>query len=43
MDVVTTESLEFGLIIMGLTGGLALFLYGMEQMTGALRSSQATV
>ena len=33
-----TEVLEFGPIIMGLLGGLALFLFGMEQMTNALKS-----
>jgi len=33
-----TELLEIGPIIMGLLGGLALFLFGMEQMTDALKS-----
>ncbi|MGA1197355.1 MAG: Na/Pi cotransporter family protein, partial [Candidatus Latescibacterota bacterium] len=33
-----TEILEIGPIIMGLVGGLALFLFGMEQMTDALKS-----
>lgn len=36
VDVTTT--LEIGAIIMGLLGGLALFLYGMDQMTEALKS-----
>lgn len=33
-----SEVLEIGPIIMGLFGGLALFLFGMEQMTDALKS-----
>ena len=33
----TTNALEIGTIIMGLIGGLAIFLYGMEQMTDALK------
>ena len=33
----TTNALEVGTIIMGLIGGLAIFLYGMEQMTDALK------
>ncbi|MBT5875474.1 MAG: Na/Pi cotransporter family protein [Candidatus Latescibacteria bacterium] len=37
MDTVATNTLDFGLILMGLTGGLALFLFGMEQMTNALK------
>ena len=32
-----TNSLELGAILIGLFGGLALFLYGMEQMTEALK------
>lgn len=31
------DSLEMGAIIIGLVGGLALFLYGIDKMTGALR------
>ena len=37
MDVTSTETLQVGVIAMGLIGGLALFLYGMEQMTDALK------
>ena len=33
----TTNALEIGTIAMGLFGGLAIFLYGMEQMTDALK------
>lgn len=33
----TSNPLEVGTIIMGLFGGLAIFLYGMEQMTDALK------
>ncbi|HIE53595.1 MAG TPA: Na/Pi cotransporter family protein, partial [Chromatiaceae bacterium] len=33
------SSLEIGAILMGLAGGLAIFLYGMELMTGALKAS----
>jgi phosphate:Na+ symporter len=33
----TTNSIEFGVLIMGLLGGLAIFLYGMEQLTDALK------
>jgi len=33
------QSLEIGAILMGLLGGLAIFLYGMELMTGALKAS----
>lgn len=33
----TTNALEVGTIVMGLFGGLAIFLYGMEQMTDALK------
>jgi len=33
------KSLEIGAILMGLFGGLAIFLYGMELMTGALKAS----
>jgi len=32
-----TQTLEVGTIAMGLLGGLALFLYGMDQMTDALK------
>lgn len=32
-----SETLEYGPIIIGLMGGLALFLYGMDQMTIALK------
>jgi phosphate:Na+ symporter len=35
MDV--SNTLEVGTIMMGLVGGLAIFLYGMEQMTDALK------
>jgi phosphate:Na+ symporter len=31
------NSLDLGTMVMGLLGGLALFLFGMEQMTGALK------
>ncbi len=38
MDAIQTAStLQIGSIIVGLLGGLALFLYGMEQMTDALK------
>jgi phosphate:Na+ symporter len=37
-DVVAQE-LVVGPLVMGLLGGLALFLFGMEQMTGALKSA----
>jgi phosphate:Na+ symporter len=33
------DSLQIGAILMGLAGGLAIFLYGMELMTGALKAS----
>ena len=33
------SSLEISAILMGLAGGLAIFLYGMELMTGALKAS----
>lgn len=33
----TTNSIEFGVLFMGLLGGLAIFLYGMEQLTDALK------
>ena len=33
------EQLEIGAILMGLAGGLAIFLYGMELMTNALKAS----
>ena len=33
----TTDSLEIGAIVMALFGGLALFLYGMDQMSDALK------
>jgi len=33
-----TEILHIGPILMGLVGGLALFLFGMEQMTDALKA-----
>ena len=33
----TTDSLEIGAIAMALFGGLALFLYGMDQMSDALK------
>lgn len=33
----TAESLEIGTIVMGILGGLALFLYGMDQMADALK------
>jgi phosphate:Na+ symporter len=32
-----TDTLQVGVIIVGLLGGLALFLFGMEQMTDALK------
>ena len=34
----TRQSLEVGIILMQLFGGLALFLYGMEQMTAAMKA-----
>ena len=34
-----TQELEYGAIIMGLAGGLAIFLYGMELLTNALKAS----
>ena len=33
----TAESLQIGTILIGLFGGLALFLYGLEQMSDALK------
>ena len=33
----TTDSLQVGAILMGLVGGLALFLFGLEQMSDALK------
>ncbi len=33
----TAETLEYSLILMGVLGGLALFLYGMELLTDALK------
>jgi phosphate:Na+ symporter len=33
------ESLQFGAMIMGLLGGLAVFLFGMEQMTAGLKAA----
>ena len=33
-----TESIQYGTLIMGLLGGLALFLYGMDNLTSALKS-----
>ncbi|OOZ14065.1 hypothetical protein BOW35_09375 [Solemya velum gill symbiont] len=33
----TSTSVEFGVMIVGLAGGLALFLYGMRKMTEALK------
>ena len=33
----TTNTIQFGTMIMGLLGGLALFLFGMEQMSAALK------
>ncbi len=35
----TEQSLEIGVILMGLAGGLAIFLYGMELLTNALKAS----
>jgi phosphate:Na+ symporter len=35
--IVTTDTLEVGKIFMYLLGGLALFLFGMDQMTDALK------
>ena len=35
--MVTSDVLEMGPLLMGLFGGLALFLFGMEQMTDALK------
>ncbi len=35
----TGQSLETGAILMGLAGGLAIFLYGMELLTSALKAS----
>ena len=32
------NELALGPLIMGLLGGLAIFLFGMEQMTDALKS-----
>ncbi|WP_296803313.1 Na/Pi cotransporter family protein [Thiolapillus sp.] len=34
-----TQELEYSAIIMGLLGGLAIFLYGMELLTNALKAS----
>ncbi len=38
MESSSANVLEAGAIIIGLLGGLALFLFGMDQMTGALKS-----
>ena len=35
----TAQSLETGAILLGLAGGLAIFLYGMELLTNALKAS----
>ncbi len=37
MDSATTATLQYGPLITGLGGGLALFLYGMRKMTDALK------
>ena len=37
-DPASAETLEKGMILMGLAGGLALFLYGLEQLTQALKT-----
>ncbi len=37
MDTTTGSAMEIATIIMGLMGGLALFLFGMEQMSDALK------
>jgi phosphate:Na+ symporter len=34
----TSDTLQIGTIVVGLLGGLALFLFGMEQMTDALKT-----
>ncbi|MDP6719898.1 MAG: hypothetical protein QGF59_14650, partial [Pirellulaceae bacterium] len=34
---VTADSLQVGSILMGLLGGLALFLFGLDQMSDALK------
>ncbi len=34
---VTAEPLQIGSILMGLIGGLALFLFGLDQMSDALK------
>ncbi|WP_457668844.1 Na/Pi cotransporter family protein [Thiolapillus sp.] len=34
-----SQELEYGAIVMGLMGGLAIFLYGMELLTNALKAS----
>lgn len=36
-DLLSTSRLEFGPILTGLLGGLALFLFGMDQMAAALK------
>lgn len=36
-DIVSNASLDYGPILMGLLGGLALFLFGMDQMAAALK------
>jgi Na+/phosphate symporter len=36
------EPINFGVMLINLAGGLALFLYGMHKMTEALRSSPAS-
>lgn len=36
---VTSETLQYGAMALGLFGGLALFLFGMEQMTVALKEA----
>ncbi len=33
----TTKTIEIGVMLMGLFGGLAIFLYGMEQMDNAMK------
>lgn len=37
-NLVSSDTLELGVLITQLGGGLALFLYGMRQMTGALKT-----
>ena len=40
--MLAAASLDLATLLMGLFGGLALFLYGMEKMADALKSGKGT-